>query len=134
MVPADGYYEWQATETGKQPYFLHLDDTVLNMAGLYELWRDPDKANNDPARWLWTCTVLTTTAQDAAGQIHDRSPLVLPDDLLAEWLDPKLTDRDTVREMIGSVPPPVLTPYPVSKAVNNVRNNRPDLLTPVGPS
>lgn len=75
-----------------------------------------------------------TTAQDAAGQIHDRSPLVLPDDLLADWLDPKLTDRDTVREMITSVPPPVLTPYPVSNAVNNVRNNRPDLLTPISPA
>ena len=62
-----------------------------------------------------------------------RSPLVLPDDLLADWLDPKLTDHDTVREMIKSVPPPVLTPYPVSKAVNNVRNNRPDLLTPIAP-
>lgn len=134
VVPADGYYEWQATETGKQPYFLHLDDTVLNMAGLYELWRDPDKATDDPTRWLWTCTVLTTTAQDAAGEIHDRSPLVLPDDLLADWLDPKLTDRETVREMIKSVPSPVLTPYPVSKAVNNVRNNRPDLLTPIVPS
>lgn len=64
---------------------------------------------------------------------HDRSPLVLPDDLLADWLDPKVTDRDTVREMITSVPSPVLTPYPVSKAVNNARNNDPDLLTPTDP-
>lgn len=65
---------------------------------------------------------------------HDRSPLVRPDDLLADWLDPKVTDRETVREMIKSVPSPVLTPYPVSKAVNNVRNNRPDLVTPIGPA
>ena len=48
VLPADGYYEWQATPGGKQPYFLHLDNTVLNMAGLYELWRDPDKDNTDP--------------------------------------------------------------------------------------
>jgi len=131
VLPADGYYEWQATPEGKQPYFLHLDDTVLNMAGLYELWRDPDKDNSDPTRWLWTATVLTTTATDAAGEIHDRSPLVLPDTMLAAWLDPTLTDPESVRELIASVPPPVLNPYPVSKAVNNVRNNRPDLLTPV---
>lgn len=63
-----------------------------------------------------------------------RSPLVLPDDLLADWFDPKVTDRQTVREMIKLVPSPVLTPYPVSKAVNNVRNNRPDLLAPIGPA
>jgi len=130
VLPADGYYEWQATPDGKQPYFLHLDDTVLNMAGLYELWRDPDKDNTDPTRWLWTATVLTTTATDAAGEIHDRSPLVLPDTMLDAWLDPKLTDPGSVRELIKSVPPPILNPYPVSKAVNNVRNNSPDLLTP----
>jgi len=41
-----------------------------------------------------------------------------------------MTDPDSVRELIASVPPPVLNPYPVSTAVNNVRNNRPDLLTP----
>ena len=130
VLPADGYYEWQATPEGKQPYFLH-DDKVLNMAGLYELWRDPAKDNDDPTRWLWTATVLTTTATDAAGQIHDRSPLVLPDTMVADWLDPKLTDPQTVRELIDSVPAPVLNPYPVSKAVNNVRNNSPELLTPV---
>jgi putative SOS response-associated peptidase YedK len=131
VLPADGYYEWQATPGGKQPYFLHLDGTVLNMAGLYELWRDPAKDNDDPTRWLWTATVLTTTATDAAGQIHDRSPLVLPDSMLGAWLDPRLTDPGAVRELIGSVPPPVLDPYRVGRAVNNVRNNGPELLTPV---
>lgn len=62
---------------------------LLRMAGLYGMWRDPDKGTDDPTQWLWTCTLQITTAQDAAGQIHDRSPLVLPDDLLADWLDPK---------------------------------------------
>ena len=131
VLPADGYYEWQATPDGKQPFFLHLEGTVLNMAGLYELWRDPEKDSDDPGRWLWTASVITTTATDAAGEIHDRSPLVLPDDMLDTWLDPKLTDPGSVRELIASVPPPVLNPYPVSKAVNNVRNNGPELLARV---
>ena len=48
MFPADGYYEWQATADGKHPYFLHMDDTLLNLAGLYELWRDPAKDIDDP--------------------------------------------------------------------------------------
>jgi len=64
-------------------------------------------------------------------EIHDRSPLVLPDEMLDAWLDPKMTDPESVRELIGPVPPPVLNPYPVSKAVNNVRNNSPELLSPV---
>jgi len=56
---------------------------------------------------------------------------VLPDDMVDDWLDPKLTDAESVRKLIGSIAPPVLNPYPVSKAVNDVRNNGPDLLAPV---
>jgi putative SOS response-associated peptidase YedK len=131
VVPADGYYEWEATADGKQPYFLHLDEQPLSMAGLYELWPDPDKEPDDPARWVWTMTVLTTTATDAAGQIHERSPLVLPDGMIDDWLNPTLTDLGAVRELVAAVPNPELQPYPVSRDVNNVRNNRPDLLQPV---
>jgi putative SOS response-associated peptidase YedK len=131
IVPADGYYEWEATADGKQPYFLHLDERPLSMAGLYELWPDPDKDTDDPARWVWTMTVLTTTATDAAGQIHDRSPLVLPTGMIDDWLDPILTDLDKVRDLVAAVPNPELQPYPVSRDVNNVRNNRPDLLQPI---
>ena len=51
--------------------------------------------------------------------------------MLDAWLDPMLTDPGSVRELIASVPSPVLNPYPVSKAVNNVRNNGPELLARV---
>jgi len=75
--------------------------------------------------------VLTTRATDAAGEIHDRSPLLLPDSMVDDWLDPTLTDLGKVRDLAASVPPPVPNPYPVSRAVNNVRNNNPHLLLPV---
>ena len=85
ILPADGYYEWyptdQLTKAGKprkQPYFIRpADGGLLAMAGLYEIWRDPEKADDDPTRFLWTCTVLTTTAEDSLGHIHDRMPLML---------------------------------------------------------
>lgn len=131
VVPADGYYEWEPTADGKQPYYLHLDEQPLSMAGLYELWPDPEKDHDDPDRWVWTMTVLTTTATDAAGQIHERSPLVLPAGMIDDWLNPTLVDLDKVRELVAAVPNPELQPYPVSRDVNNVRNNRPDLLQPV---
>jgi len=131
LLPVDRYYEWQVTPDSKQPYFLSLEGTILSLTCLCELWSDPGKDSDDPTRWLWTATVLTTTATDAGGEIHDRSPLVLPDDMVDDWLDPKLTDAESVRKLIGSIAPPVLNPYPVSKAVNDVRNNGPDLLAPV---
>lgn len=103
----------------------------MSAAGLYELWADPDKADDDPTRFLWSASVITCQARDAAGTIHDRSPLILPPDMIDAWLDPSLTDPARVRDLVDQVPPPQLQPYPVARAINSVRNNRPDLLDPV---
>jgi hypothetical protein len=73
LVPADGYYEWTTEGGQKQPWFLtSRDGSPLAMAGLYEVRKDDDGAP------LWTCTVLTTSAPDELGQIHDRTPLLVP--------------------------------------------------------
>ncbi|WP_127129182.1 SOS response-associated peptidase [Georgenia sp. SYP-B2076] len=128
LVPADGYYEWQKLEDGqKQPYFLH-GDAPLAFAGLYELWPDPTLPDDHPGRWLWTNTILTTTATDALGHIHDRTPVIVPPDLVDDWLDPATTDAADVRAMIDAMPSPTLTPRRVGKAVGNVRNDGPELV------
>lgn len=132
ILPADGYFEWMKGEDGKKiPFFLHADAPIA-MAGLYELWPNPELPEDDPDRWLWTCTVLTRPAVDAAGEIHERSPVILPDTFVGPWLDPALTDRDDVDALLNSIPEPHLEPYEVSTAVNSPRNNTPDLLQPVG--
>ncbi len=102
LLPADGYYEWYATEQltskgkpRKQPFFIRpRDGGALAMAGLYEIWRDPTKADDDPDRFRWTTTVLTTSAEDSLGHIHDRMPLMLEPDAYDAWLDPTSHDRD----------------------------------------
>jgi len=126
LVPAEGYYEWMPTDNGKIPMFLHGEAT-LGFAGLYEIRRDP----NDPDHWLWTYTIVTTTTHDALGHVHDRSPVVVPNDMRDAWLDPSLTDLDTVHDLLASIPPADLEAYEVSTAVNSVRNNGPELVTPV---
>lgn len=130
IVPADGYYEWQKTEGGKQPYFLH-GEGQLAFAGLYELWPDPRLPDDHPDKWWWTSTILTTRATDAVGHIHDRSPLLVPPDLLDAWLDPALTDPAEVRELVAAIPEPHLVPRAVGRAVGNVANNGPELIAPV---
>jgi putative SOS response-associated peptidase YedK len=127
VVPADGYYEWQAMDGSKVPHFLQDPNGPLAFAGLYEMWRDPTRAADDPQRWLWTYTILTTTAADALGHIHDRSPVVVPADLLDAWLDPGLTDPGEVSRLLAAMPEPRLVPHVVSRAVNNVVNNGPEL-------
>ena len=139
ILPADGYYEWyetnERTRTGrprKQPFFIRpRDKSLLAMAGLYELWRDPTKADDDPARWRWTCTVITTDAEDDVGHIHDRMPLMVEKDRWSSWLDPTTKDKDDLLALLVPAAPGMLEAYPVSKAVSNVRNNGPELVDPL---
>lgn len=143
LVPADGYYEWY-TPTGeeapkgrggrplKQPFFIHrADHASLAMAGLYEWWRDPTRADDDPQAWRLTCTVITTEATDDVGRIHDRMPMTIPRSDWAAWLDPAATiDAAGLLAPAASLP---LDAYPVSTAVNSVRNNGPELIEPLPP-
>ncbi|MBM4683432.1 hypothetical protein GS532_05665 [Rhodococcus hoagii] len=84
--------------------------------------------------WPHCCagTGADNPATDATGHIHDRSPVILPASFWEHWLDPSITDRDEVQAMVNSIPEPHLQPYQVSTAVNNVENDRPELLNPVG--
>ena len=139
ILPADGYYEWyptdQLTKAGKprkQPYFIRpADKGLLAMAGLYEIWRDPEKADDDPTRFLWTCTVLTTTAEDSLGHIHDRMPLMLARDRYEAWLDPRQADKDSLLGLLEPAAPGRLEAFPVSTLVSNVKNNGPELVDPL---
>ena len=141
LLPADGYYEWYATEQKtkagkplKQPFFIHpADGSVMAMAGLYEIWRDPTRDEDDPQRFQWTCTVLTTTAEDAVGHIHDRMPLLVEPDRYAAWLDPSRSDVDDLKKLLVPAAPGRLEAYPVSTQVNSVRNNGPELRDPLPP-
>ncbi|MBM7790679.1 SOS response-associated peptidase [Tenggerimyces flavus] len=133
LLPADGYYEWYGETKGKkQPFFIHpKDGGTLAMAGLYEIWRDKEKADDDPERFLWTCTVLTTSSTDELGEIHDRMPLVVKPEDYAKWLDPRINDRETLHDLLKPAMDGQLEAYPVSKAVNNVKNNGPELKDPI---
>jgi len=133
LLPADGYFEWYGEERGKkQPFFIRpANGGVLAMAGLYEFWRDPAKAEDDPDAWLTTCTVITTSAPDDLGRIHDRTPMLVEKARYAEWLDPSVGDLDTLRSLLVPAAPGLLTAFPVSKEVGNVRNNGAHLIEPV---
>ncbi len=139
ILPADGYYEWYPTEDltksgkpRKQPYFIRpTDGGVLAMAGLYEIWRDPEKAEDDPTRFRWTCTVLTTSAEDSLGHIHDRMPLMLGREQYDEWLDPRRNSKDELLALLEPAAPGRLEAFPVSTKVSNVRNNGPELVEPI---
>ncbi|QTE28774.1 SOS response-associated peptidase [Pengzhenrongella sicca] len=136
LVPADGYYEWLPPEPGagprarKQPIYLHPGDGgSLALAGLYEFWTDPAKAADDPSRWLVTATIITTTAVDEMGRVHDRQPVMLLPDRWDAWLDPAVGAEEAAAQLASNAPRLELTP--VSTAVNTVGTNGPELILPL---
>jgi len=136
LIPADGYYEWYAGQPRegekkppKQPFYITpKDGSVLAMAGLYEFWKD-----READEWVISYTILTTTAEDDLGHVHDRMPLFLEPDAFDAWLDPAPQGSDDLLGLLIPAAPGRLDAFAVSTAVNNVRNNGPELIVPLPP-
>ncbi len=135
LIPADGYFEWYAREpihgkkTPKQPFYITpKDGSVLAMAGLYEFWKD-----READEWVISYTIITTTAEDELGHLHDRMPLFVERDGYDAWLDPTPHATEQLMELLIPAAPGRLDAYPVSTEVNNVRNNGPELIVPLPP-
>jgi putative SOS response-associated peptidase YedK len=138
LLPADGFYEWLSVEREgkprKQPYYIHrADGGELAFAGLYELWRDRSAPDDHPQAWLWTTVIITTSAEDEVGRIHDRMPMIIDPAAWGDWLDPANTDTAGVRALLAPASASGLASYPVGTEVNYVRNNGPGLIEPLAP-
>ncbi len=135
VIPASGYYEWKTTDEGKTPHYIHpADGSPLFFAGLYEWWKNPALADDDPARWVLSCTILTRDAIGRLGSIHDRMPLFMDPDFADAWLDPTTENVGDILDAAIDAAPDMaetLDDHVVSAAVGNVRNDSPDLIEPV---
>lgn len=126
LIPTEGFYEWQQTETGKQPYIIRRRDAEpFAMAGLWETWH---RASDAP---IESCTIVVTQANAVIRPIHDRMPAILEAADYAAWLDPGNRDGAGLSELLRPAAPEDWATIPVSEQVNNVRNEGPELLAPV---
>ena len=127
LVPVDGFYEWQREDGRRQPFSIARDDGgPLVLAGLWDGWRDPETD-----QVVRSFTIVTTRPNNQMADLHDRMPVVVPDDAWERWLDPRLADP---AELLGLFEPSDevgLRIWPVSKLVNNVRNDGPELIEPL---
>lgn len=139
LLPADGYYEWYATEqrgaSGKplrQPFFIRpAEARVLAMAGIYELWRNEAVDRDHEDAFVWSASVITTTAEDSLGHIHDRMPMLVERDRYDDWLDVSVTEPAQLADLLVPAAPGRLHAFPVSTKVNHVNNNGPELIEPL---
>ncbi len=129
LIIADAYYEWRTEGRGKQPYLIEaVDARPFGMAGLWESWRDP--AHGEV---LESCVIVTRPSAAAVREVHDRMPgLVAPADYSA-WLDPADDGGAALAELILAEPKVLVRIRPVSRRVNNPRNEGPDLAAPAAP-
>lgn len=122
IIPAVGYYEWQAIEASKQPYFIRMaGGEPFAFAGLWEVSRKLDGSEVE------SCTIITVPANPMVAQIHSkgRMPVMLTPDHCSAWLD---GSSDEARDLLSTFPADMMDAYPVSARVNSPRNNDADLL------
>ena len=124
LILADGFYEWQKTDDGKQPYHIKMeDDSPFAFAGLWEVW---DKYGEE----IRSGTIITTGANDLMSEIHHRMPVILHPEDYGIWLDPDFDEKEPLTSLLKPYPAHAMKAYPVSRRVNKPSNNEPSVLEP----
>jgi putative SOS response-associated peptidase YedK len=117
LIPASGYYEWQDTPEGKQPYyFTRRDGQPITFAGLWALWRDKQAGET-----VKSCAMIITDANDFVAEVHDRMPVILEPDQFEPWLT-----AGAGVELLKPAADHTLQRWPVSKRVNSSRADADD--------
>jgi len=125
LVLADGFYEWQDTPTGRQPYRVErMDGDPFAMAGLYERWERGNEVRE-------TVTVITTEPNAVVEPLHHRMAVVLNAAEEETWLAE--ADPATHCALLDPAPADELRAYPVSTAVNDPTNDHPGIVEWVDP-
>lgn len=129
LVPADGFYEWRREDDGtKTPMYIQVDEgKPFAFAGLWEHWSSDDGSE------MMSCTIITCSPNELMENIHNRMPVILPEEHYQQWLTPDEVEPADVTGMLVPFDPGRMTATPVSRKVNNPRNNSPDLVDRVEP-
>ncbi|MDQ2995201.1 MAG: SOS response-associated peptidase [Pseudomonadota bacterium] len=122
---ASGFYEWQETVTGKQPYFIyHPEDELIAIAGIWDSWHHETTT-------IESCALLTTDANASVAPIHHRMPVILQQAEFSAWLDRNNQDLGNLNVLLANHRQPNLASHPVSRHVNNARYDQKDCILPL---
>jgi putative SOS response-associated peptidase YedK len=124
LVPVDAFYEWKRQDGVRQPYrIFRADGRPLALAGLWAGWKNPD--TGEVRR---TFTIVTTTPNAVVAELHNRMPVIVPEDAWGRWLDPRPSEPGELRALLEPSDEVALEIAPASRLVNDVRNDGPQLL------
>ena len=120
LIPTSGFYEWQKTPGGKQPYLIGFKDgRPFSFAGLWESWKDQASGET-----IETYTIITGEPNAIATKVHNRMPVIIDPPDFGRWL----ATAEAPAQLLRTHPATGMVAYPVSKAVNSPKNDRPELL------
>jgi putative SOS response-associated peptidase YedK len=120
LIFADGFFEWKRSGSSKLPYYFQLsDESQFAFAGIWDSWGTKNR--------ITTCAIVTTTANETLKPIHNRMPVILRPESYDHWLSPQ-TDPASLRSLLAPLPASAMSSHPVSRAVNSVQNDGPELL------
>ncbi len=126
LIPASGFYEWKKTPGGKQPYHVYLPGRkVFGFAGIWEHWCGADGSE------LLSCAIITTDANELVAQVHDRMPVIVPPEAYDLWLQPEGVSLHELESLLRPYPAGEMAMVPISRRINNPRNDDPECLRPV---
>ena len=122
LVPADGFYEWQASDNGKIPQYIRLHTGGLfAFAGLWSEWDSGKEI-------LQTFTIITTEANRDLKSIHHRMPVILSPENYTDWID---ASSNNFLNLLNPLEEGLLSSYEISKAVNSPKNDSEECIQPV---
>ncbi|MDD4905926.1 MAG: SOS response-associated peptidase [Methylobacter tundripaludum] len=122
LIPATGFFEWQSIGAGKQPYHIHKPDNALfAFGGLWEHWEQDQET-------VYSCTIITTVANDKIAPIHNRMPIIIAPDDYNRWLDKK-TAIVEIADFLAADAYRNMQVIPISTRVNNPLHNDESCLT-----
>lgn len=129
LIPADGFYEWQARAgQPKQPHLIRTTDgTPFAMAGIWDDWLSADGSE------LETCAIVTTAANDRLKPMHHRMPVILDPKDWDAWLDTDGTSAKDAAELLKPAPDALMEALPVSTRVNKISEDDAGLTKIVDP-
>ncbi len=123
LIPADGFYEWK-NQNGKTPFRIKLkNDQPFAMAGIWEAWKNPENTI------IYSFSIITTTANELMQSIHERMPVILPQESEEIWLNSN--KQDELLALLKPYDPNQMYAYEISKLVNSPSNDNPAVLLPV---
>lgn len=123
LIPANGFYEWKNLETGKTPYYIQdVSRSIFSFAGIYNSWTDLNGVN-------WgVCSIVTISSDTDDNMLPTRLPVIVRAEDEEAWLDPTVSDMNTIYRVMRPYSPQELKIYRVSGDIKSSKINKPYLI------